>query len=55
MSSKAETVMYAAAKPDFYRIYRSEQSSDVVRDSESDRVQTFVFKASGPKLLPRRC
>ena len=29
--------MYAAAKPDFYRIYRSEQSSDVVRDSESDR------------------
>ena len=37
--------MYSAAKPDFYRIYRSEQSSDVVRDSESDRVQTFVFKA----------
>src|ERR1700745_1232624 len=54
-SSKAETAMYSAAKPDFYRIYRSEQSSDVVRDSESDRVQTFVFKASGPKPLPRRC
>lgn len=42
---KVETVTYSAAKPDFYRIYRSEQSSDVVRDSESDRVQTFVFKA----------
>jgi hypothetical protein len=47
--------MYSAAEPDFYRIYCSEQSSDVVRDSESDRVQTFVFKASGPKLLARRC
>jgi hypothetical protein len=51
-TGKAETLMYSAAKPDFYRIYRSEQSSDVVRDSESNRVQKIVFKASGPKLAP---
>jgi hypothetical protein len=51
-AGKAETLMYSAARPDFYRIYRSEQSSDVVRDSESNRVQKFVFKASGPKLGP---
>jgi hypothetical protein len=49
---KSEALMYSAAKPAFYRIYRSEQSSDVVRDIESNRVQKFVFKASGPKLAP---
>jgi hypothetical protein len=51
-TGKAEALMYSAVKPDFYRIYRSEQSSDVVRDTESNRVQKFVFKASGPKLAP---
>ena len=28
---KAEAKLYSAAKPEFYRIYRSEQSTDVVR------------------------
>jgi hypothetical protein len=50
--SKAENLMYSAAKPDFYRIYRSEQVTDVLRGPDVDRVQKFTFKASGPKLSP---
>lgn len=46
---KAETKFYSAAKPEFYRIYRSEQSTDVVA---ADRVQRILFKASGPTLSP---
>jgi hypothetical protein len=46
---KAETKFYSAAKPEFYRIYRSEQSTDVVA---ADRVQKILFKASGPTLSP---
>jgi len=49
---KAETKFYSAAKPEFYRIYRSEQSTDVVRSPAADRVQKVLFKASGPTLWP---
>ena len=49
---KAETKFYSAAKPEFYRIYRSEQSTDVVRGAGADRVQKIQFKASGPTLSP---
>jgi hypothetical protein len=51
-STKAETKLYSAAKPEFYRIYRSEQSTDVVRSTAADRVQKILFKAGGPKLSP---
>ncbi len=50
--AKAESLLYSAVKPDFYRIYRYEQSADVVRGAGADRVQKIVFKASGPKLAP---
>jgi len=49
---KAEAKLYSAVKPEFYRIYRSEQSTDVVRGATADRVQKVQFKASGPKLSP---
>jgi hypothetical protein len=49
---KVEAKLYSAVKPEFYRIYRSEQSTDVVRSATADRVQKVVFKASGPKLSP---
>ena len=49
---KAETKFYSAAKPEFYRIYRSEQSTDVVRSPAADRVQKVLFKAFGPTLSP---
>jgi hypothetical protein len=51
-TGKAEQMMYSAAKPGFYRIYRSEQAADIVRGPGADRVQKIVFKASGPKLAP---
>ena len=51
---KLEAKVFAAAKPDFYRIYRVEQVADVVRSTSTgvDRVTTFSFKASGNKLKP---
>ena len=49
---KAETKFYSAAKPEFYCIYRSEQSTDVVRSPAADRVQKVLFKAFGPTLSP---
>jgi hypothetical protein len=49
---KAENKFYSAAKPEFYRIYRSEQITDLVRGPAGDRVQRILFKASGPTLSP---
>ena len=49
---KAESLLYSAVKPSFYRIYRYEQLEDAVRDTGTDRIQKIVFKASGPKLSP---
>ena len=49
---KAESKVYSAAKPDVYRIYQFEYAADVARSTAAgiDRVSTFSFKASGPKL-----
>jgi hypothetical protein len=47
--AKGEALLYSAAKPDFYRIYRFEQSADEVG---SARVKNVVLKGSGPKLAP---
>jgi hypothetical protein len=52
--SKLEAKVHSAMKPEFYRIYRIEQAVDVVRSAGSgtDRVQKYLFKASGPRLSP---
>jgi hypothetical protein len=51
---KVEAKLYSAAKPDFFRVYRYEQGADVVRASATgvDRVTSFSFKATGPRLAP---
>jgi hypothetical protein len=51
-TGKAEELMYSVAKPNLYRIYRSERAGDIVRGPGTDRVQKITFKASGPKLAP---
>jgi hypothetical protein len=47
---KYEELIYSAAKPDFYRIYRVERSADEVRGDGFDRVRKIAIKGSGPKL-----
>lgn len=50
---KSELLVFAQPKPDFYRIYRYEQGTDVVRGAGvADRLQKFSFKATGEKLSP---
>jgi hypothetical protein len=51
---KIDAKNYSAAKPDFYRIYRTEQAIDVARSVPAglDRVTKFSFTTSGPKLAP---
>jgi hypothetical protein len=48
-ASKAESNVYSAAKPDFYRIYRVEQATDLLRSTATgvDRITKLSFKASG--------
>lgn len=50
--SKSEAKVYSGAKPEFFRIYRVEQGTDVARSIETgvDRVSSFSLKATGPKL-----
>jgi len=50
--SKINANVHAAAKPEFYRIYRLEQAVDVLRSTATgvDRITKFSFKASGDKL-----
>lgn len=52
--SKVEAKAYSGAKPDFYRIYRVEQVTDIARSTATgvDRVSKVSFRASGPKLAP---
>lgn len=52
--SKVEQRVYSAAKPEFFRIYRFEQASEVVRSVPAgvDRVSRVSFKAAGDKLGP---
>jgi hypothetical protein len=49
---RAENRIHSALRPDFYRIYRIEQATDVVRSAAGgiDRVRQFSFKASGETL-----
>ena len=51
---KVEAKVYAAIKPDFYRIYRFEQAADVARSTSTgiDRVSKISFKVTGAKLAP---
>src|SRR5262249_13880762 len=51
---KTETKYYSSTKPEFYRIYRVEQGTDVVRSTATgtDRATHLSFKASGGKLAP---
>ena len=53
-SEKIDVRVYSGAKPEFYRIYRYTQAADVVRGGAAgaERVKSFAFKASGPKLGP---
>jgi hypothetical protein len=51
---KTEMKYYSSTKPEFYRIYRVEQGTDVVRSAATgvDRATRLSFKASGGKLAP---
>lgn len=42
--NKVQANVHSAAKPEFYRIYRYEQGTEVVKDAR------FSIKATGPKL-----
>jgi hypothetical protein len=50
--SKTEATPYSVVRPEFYRIYRIEQATDVVRSTVTgtDRTRKFLFKAAGGKL-----
>jgi hypothetical protein len=52
--SKVDLRYYSGAKPEFYRIYRYTQAADVLRGAGTapERVKSYTFKASGPKLGP---
>jgi hypothetical protein len=52
--SHTETRVYSAAKPDFYRIYKADLVTDLVRGATGDagRVKKIEFRASGPHLSP---
>jgi hypothetical protein len=54
VKGKAESKVFSATRPDFHRIYRFEQATDVVRSTATavDRVTKFSFEASGAKLAP---
>jgi hypothetical protein len=51
---KVNAKVYSAAKPEFFRIYRVEQATDVVHSTATgvDRVQNFSFEVTGDKLAP---
>jgi hypothetical protein len=54
VQSKLEAKVFSAAKPEFYRIYRVEQASDVARGAAggADRVRKFSVKGTGEKIAP---
>ncbi len=54
MRAKIESLVYSGTKPDFYRVYRVEQATDVVRSTVTgtDRAQKVSFKVSGRQLTP---
>lgn len=50
--SKVEAKIYSGAKPEFFRIYRVDQVTDIARSTATgvNHVTKVSFKASGPKL-----
>jgi hypothetical protein len=48
----AEPRVHSAAKPDFYRVYKADQVTDVVHSVAPDmkRAKAVEFNASGPNL-----
>jgi hypothetical protein len=52
LRSKTDARTRSGTNPDYYRIYRIDQATEVVRSAsaEVDRAETFTFRASGPKL-----
>jgi hypothetical protein len=52
LRSKTDARTRSGANPDYYRIYRIDQATEVVRSvtAEVDRAEMFTFRASGPKL-----
>jgi len=54
LRSKVEAKVFSAAKPEFYRIYRFEQASDMARNTAAgvDRVGKISVKGTGEKLAP---
>jgi hypothetical protein len=47
-----EDHVHSAAKPDFYRIYRTGQALDALCLPGADRVRRLDFSATGPVLSP---
>lgn len=47
---EVEERVHAAATPDCCRIYRAEQTLEVLRDADADRTRRLRFSASGPLL-----
>jgi hypothetical protein len=52
--ANVELPVYSGAKPDFYRLYRFEQATDVVRSiaTGTDHARKVSFKAFGRQLTP---
>jgi hypothetical protein len=50
--SQLESKVISAANPDFYRIYKIDQASDLVRSvvTGENRLDNFSYKAAGPVL-----
>ena len=50
--TKSESKAYSGARPDFYRIYRAETVSDVVRGAETTDVSAVSVSVGGQKYTP---
>ncbi|MEH2545741.1 hypothetical protein V1283_002386 [Bradyrhizobium sp. AZCC 2262] len=50
--SKTDARTRSGTNPDYYRIYRVDQATEIVRSAAEsvDRAEAFIFRASGPKL-----
>ena len=50
--AKSEQKMYSGVEPSFFRIYRLDQATDIVKSIPAgiDRVQNYQFRVSVPEL-----
>lgn len=50
--TSGQAVVHSNVKPEFYRLYKTEQAVDVVRSDPLgiDHIRNYFFKASGPRL-----